>query len=148
MHIQTKYLGELEMDASKIIQFPAGIPGFKEETAFVLLDLPDNQLFQVLQSVQTVDVAFIVLHPFDLYPDYAFDLDDTMAEILEINKREDVVVLTIVTLKNPFAASTINLKAPILINPNRRLGKQYILNQDELASKAPITPEVAKVKGE
>ncbi|PAV31018.1 flagellar assembly protein FliW [Virgibacillus profundi] len=149
MRIQTKYLGDLAIDESKIIQFPAGLPGFINETGFVLLDLPDNPVFQILQSVSSADTAFIVTNPYHIYRDYSFDLDNNLMESLEISNEKDVTVLTIVTLKKPFQTSTLNLKAPIIINPNSKLGKQYILNVDDYPTKASIAPGTPeKVKGE
>ncbi|WP_163970547.1 flagellar assembly protein FliW [Oceanobacillus halotolerans] len=145
MNVQTKYLGELTIDREKVIQFPTGLPGFIEETKFVLLDLPENPVFQVLQSIHTKDVAFIVTNPYHFYQSYTFELDDSIIDPLAIKDSKDVVVLSIVTLKQPFENSTLNLKAPIIINAANQFGKQYILNIDDYPSKASIAP---KVKGE
>ncbi|GAB3056929.1 flagellar assembly protein FliW [Virgibacillus ainsalahensis] len=148
MKLQTKYVGEVEIETSKIIQFTQGLPGFIDETEFVLIDLQNNPVFQVLQSVHSVDTAFIVTNPYHIYQDYSFDIDDKLLKSLDIKTEKDVVIRSIVTLKNPFQTSTINLKAPIIINPSSKKGKQYILNRDDLPSKASIAPENVKVKGE
>lgn len=149
MKIHTKYLGEVEIEDSMVIHFFGGIPGFLEETEFVLLDLPDNPVFQILQSVKSVNMAFIVTNPYHIYQDYAFDLDDNVLESLQIKKENEVVVLTIVTLKKSFNASTLNLQAPLIINSSNRKGKQYILNTDDHPTKAPIAPvNSATVKGD
>lgn len=50
MKMTSTYLGEIEVDESKIIKFPSGIPGFSESKQFVLLELPDNPIFHILQS--------------------------------------------------------------------------------------------------
>ncbi|MFD1038881.1 flagellar assembly protein FliW [Virgibacillus byunsanensis] len=141
MNIETKYLGEVEIDTSKCITFPNGLPGFVEETKFVLLDLPGNPLFQVLQSTQTSNTAFIVTNPYHFYQAYSFELDDAIIETLNLNDQKDVVVLAIITLRKPFDQSTINLKAPVIINANNGTGKQFILNTDDYPSKASITIE-------
>lgn len=149
MHIQTKYFGETVVRESRIIQFSAGLPGFIGETEFVLLDLPENPAFQILQSVTSSNTAFIVLNPYHIYHDYSINLDDNLLESLKIDSEKDVAVLAIVTLKNPFHKSTVNLKAPIIINADSKQGKQYILNTDDYSAKAPIAPEnLSKVKGE
>ncbi|WP_068673076.1 flagellar assembly protein FliW [Oceanobacillus sp. Castelsardo] len=140
MKLQTKYLGEMEIEEQKQIYFANGIPGFPNEKQFVLLDVPDNPVFQILQSVESTYTAFFVINPFLLYKDYSFDLDENTIEILQINSEDEVVILSIVTLKDPFHSSTINLKAPIVINSNQMLGKQYILNQEAYPSKASIDP--------
>jgi len=140
MRIQTKYFGEMDIEKSKVIQFPNGLPGFNDETEFILLDLPDNPLFQVLQSVKTEHIAFISANPHAIYQHYSFQLEGSILEQLHIKEEKEVIVLSIVTLKKPFDKSTLNLKAPVIINARTMLGKQYILNTDVYSSTAPINP--------
>lgn len=147
MKLQTKYLGEVDINESDAINFINGIPGFIEETKFVLLDLPGNPLFQILQSIQSESVAFILTNPHQIYKDYAFELDDNTVNLLGIESEHDVAVLSIVTLGQSFEKSTLNLKAPIIINPNTKNGKQLILNTDDFATKAPIMPVKSADKG-
>lgn len=149
MNIKTKYFGEIEVDETKRIQFSAGLPGFADESAFILLDLPGNRVFQLLQSLQTPSIAFVVTTPYPFYPNYAVELDDNMMENLNIHHEADVSLLAIVTLAEPFEKSTLNLKAPVIINVNQQCGKQYILNTEEYTSKEPINPLASEsVKGE
>ncbi|WP_164668084.1 flagellar assembly protein FliW [Virgibacillus doumboii] len=149
MIIQTKYLGEMEIEESNAIKFPSGLPGFIDETDFVLLGLPGNPIFKVLQSTRTPNLAFIAANPYHFYEDYVIDLDDSIIENLQIRNDKEVVVLTIVTLKDPFENSTMNLKAPIIINSQKQRGKQYILNVDHYSSQAAIAPTKSSLeKGE
>lgn len=147
MKLQTKYLEEVDINEADTIYFKNGIPGFIEETKFVLLDLPDNPLFQILQSVKSQSVAFILTNPHQIYKNYAFEIDDNTVDSLGIESEHDVAILSIVTLGQSFEKSTLNLKAPIIINPNKKNGKQLILNIDELPTKAPIMPAKSADKG-
>ncbi|WP_337020113.1 flagellar assembly protein FliW, partial [Oceanobacillus massiliensis] len=79
-----------------------------------------------------------------IYQDYTFQLDDNLLDSLQITNEREVAVLSIVTLKNPFSTSTLNLKAPIIFNSERKLGKQYILNIEDYSSKASIVPPIAE----
>lgn len=147
--IDTKYLGSIEIDNQQIIQFSSGLPGFTDELEFVILDIPGNQAFQTLQSVVTPELAFIVTNPHQYYVEYTFQLDEQILENLGIENEKDVVVLSIVTLKSPFKMSTLNLKAPIIINSTKKQGKQYILNKEDYPTKAPIvSPNMQHVEGE
>ena len=149
MTVQTKYVGEVKLEQENIIHFPNGLPGFFNELKFALLDLPGNPIFQTLQSITTPSLAFIVTNPYHFYQDYTFKLDDTTQEILGIESERDIVVLSIVTLKSPFNTSTVNLKAPIIINSTHNQGKQYVINSDEYPTKASIVPaKSSKAKGE
>lgn|SRR5690625_4096577 len=147
--IGTKYLGDVEIDRNKVIRFPSGIPGFLDELEFIVLELPGNPIFQILQSVKTADLAFIVVNPYHFYKDYEFKLDEHLVATLQLTSEEDVTVLTIVTLKQPFQQSTINLKAPLIINHKLNVGKQYVLNSDKYSIKAPIASnQTAPQKGD
>lgn len=149
MDIQTKYLGKVSFKPSAIIQFPNGIPGFNDEKQFIRLELPGNHVFQILQSVTTEAIAFILTDPYHFYQQYSFELDEPTLESLSIQAREDVAVFSIVTLKQPFETSTINLKAPVIINLRKNYGKQLILNSDDYPTKASITPNQSiEMKGD
>lgn len=149
MKIDTKYLGQINIDPLKTIKFPSGIPGFQKELEFVLLDLPGNSIFQTLQSLKTPELAFIVVNPYHFYKDYEFRLEKNLLETLQINDEQDVTVLVIVTLKRPFHSSTVNLKAPLIVNSNLNIGKQYVLNSDDFPIKAPIVSDQSKkMKGD
>lgn len=138
MNIQTKYFEEIEINEEQIITFSQGLPGFHDQKEFVLLDLPDNPLFQVLQSITEEYVAFIVVNPYYFRKDYEFDLDDSLIELLQIESEKDVAVFSILSLKDPFETSTMNLQAPIIINVNKKLGKQYITNHKDYSTKELI----------
>src|SRR5690625_1181022 len=139
MNIQTKYLGNIDVKEAKVIQFPAGLPGFIDETKFVLLDLPGNEAFQILQSVTSEHIAYIVTNPYHFYHEFEYELEENVLESLSIKSEKDVIVLNIETLKDPFHTSTMNLKAPIILNSAEMHGKQYILNISDYSAKAPLS---------
>ena len=138
MNIQTKFHGEIEIQSEQLWNFPKGIPGFEEEKEFVLLPIEGNNMFQVLQSSNTPSVAFIVTNPYTLVEDYSFDIDEPTIELLNIEKPEDVFVLGILTLKQPFETSTINLQAPLIFQMNNRTAKQMILNDNRFSTRHTI----------
>lgn len=141
MKIKTAYFGEIESDPSSIITFEYGIPGFEEEKQFVLLPLEENSAFEVLQSIQTESLAFIVTTPASIVFNYSFDLDDATVHALQIKDEKEVAVLAIVSLKETLAQSTVNIKAPIVINTTNRKAKQVILNNEEFAIRHRISSE-------
>ncbi|WP_077307523.1 flagellar assembly protein FliW [Terribacillus halophilus] len=145
MNIETKYFGNMKVDEEKIIQFEKGLPGFREEKAFVLIDFPDNPVFQILQSTNTSHVAFVVANPYHFYQDFAFEIDNQSKDNLSITKKEQVMVLSILTLRDPFVGSTINLQAPLIINVDSLRGQQLILTEGD-AFRAPLQSEKARVK--
>ncbi|WNS81300.1 flagellar assembly protein FliW [Domibacillus sp. DTU_2020_1001157_1_SI_ALB_TIR_016] len=127
MKIQTKYHGEIEIAPSDVITFSSGIPGFESEKEFVLLSFPDNPAFYALQSVSTPSVGFVVADPFSFFIDYKVKIDDATIEALSIEGEEDVILLSILTVRDPFQETTANLQAPVVINKKTQAGRQLIL---------------------
>jgi flagellar assembly factor FliW len=144
MNIQTAYSGEIELDSTNIITFEHGIPGFEDEHDFVLLPIEDNEVFHVLQSIQTPALAFIVTNPYTITTNYSFDLEEATVHSLQIKEENDIAVFAIVSLKDSIAESTINLKAPIVLNTNNNKAKQVILNNDDYSIRHLISTESQK----
>ena len=131
MYINTKFLGEIEIQESEIITFEQGLPGFFEYKKFILIGLDADLPIAMLQSVEEVDINFVVAFPFAFNKDYAFDISEQDREELELSDESEVVTYSIVTLNETFMDSTLNLLAPVVINMNKKLGKQIVLNDNE-----------------
>ncbi|MBX0357534.1 flagellar assembly protein FliW [Halobacillus sp. Nhm2S1] len=139
MKMKTKYFGEIEVRDKECIEFSNGLPGFENYHSFVLLPVDELGAYYALQSVKEAGVCLIVTNPYHFYKDYEFDIDP---EELGIQSQEDIAIYNVVTLRNPFEKSTINLQAPIVMNTRQRKAKQLILNQVDYRTKHPLTPAV------
>ncbi|MGY4716170.1 flagellar assembly protein FliW [Bacillus velezensis] len=135
MIIKTKYHGEIRIDEGQIISFENGLPGFNDETQFVVLPLSEDSPFLALQSVKQEHIAFIVASPFIFFKGYEFDIDQATLELLHIEDIEDVEVMAILTLEEPFENTTANLKAPIIVNKKELKAKQIILHDASYETK-------------
>ena len=144
MNIKTAYLGEIEINPSDILSFEHGIPGFEDEKEFVQLPLSDESVFQVLQSVKTEGLAFIIASPYVAVANYSFELEEATIQALDIQREEEVAVFGIVSLKDTLADSTINLKAPIVVNIINKKAKQAILEKEDHAIRHKLDAESEK----
>ena len=147
MKINTKYHGEIEVPSEDILTFEYGIPGFGEEKQFVLLPLPENEWFYILQSVKTSQLGFVVTDPFMFFKEYDFELDQSSVEFLGNPSEKEVQVLSILTVREALHESTANLQAPIIINLANRKGKQVILTSTNYQTKHLIFAQPAGKKG-
>ncbi|MCF8890004.1 flagellar assembly protein FliW [Priestia megaterium] len=127
MKISTSYHGDIEIDNQQTLTFNQGIPGFLEETEFVILPLPEAEAFQVLQSIQTKELAFIITDPFQFFLDYDFHLEPQEIEKLQLQQAEDAAVYVLLTMSDSMEKITANLQAPVIINTKQQLAKQVIL---------------------
>ncbi|MFJ8246271.1 flagellar assembly protein FliW [Peribacillus asahii] len=139
MNISTKFHGEIEMNEEEIYTFESGIPGFLEKKQFGLLPLDETPFF-VLQSLETPEVAFIMTNPFDVFPTYEVNLSDEVLVDLQIQSQQDVTVFTILSVRDPFEQTTVNLQAPIILNHMKKLGKQYIMKTDNYTTRHKLIP--------
>ena len=108
MKVQTKAYGEIEIEDRQRISFPRGLFGFEELHDFVLLDAT-QQPFYWLQSVERVEVAFVLIDPKFFRPDYTPEVDPLELEEIGIITADDMLVFSIVTI--PPAAGRISWRA-------------------------------------
>lgn len=147
MNIQTAYHGNITVNDEELLSFIKGIPGFHDEKQFTLLPLEGNEWFQVLQSTSTPDLAFITTNPFLFFPEYDFELDGASLDQLGNPTTEDIQVLSILTVRDPFKESTANLQAPIIINTLNKSGKQVILTDTNYRTQHQILAQPDGKKG-
>lgn len=138
--------GELEIKEEEVYQFPKGLPGFEDETAYALIPWEDTP-FSYLQSVREPGISFLLVSPFMFVADYSFELGEADKEELRIE--EQVSVFSMVTIHSDTNKSTMNLLAPVVLNPEQRLGKQVVLHQSSYETRHLIwaEDEANSVKG-
>ena len=127
MKIETKFLGEVEIEENDILTFEYGLPGFPDKQKFTILPIDAELPLAFLQSTEEKSLSFVVAYPFAFKKDYVFDISDEDKLDLQIEKEEEILVYSIVTLKETFQDSTLNLLAPVILNVNKKLGKQIVL---------------------
>ncbi|NMA96403.1 MAG: flagellar assembly protein FliW [Clostridiales bacterium] len=138
MLVQTARFGSIEIESDKIIYFKEGLPGFESLTKFVLLSPPELSPFHILQSIEDGDIALIVTDPFIFKDDYAPYISKSIFKELEIEDDSQAVLFTIIVIPNDYKKMTANLMAPIIINSEKRLGKQIILDKGDYPIRYPI----------
>lgn len=128
-HMNTCDTLELETMAVRkenIIHLPMGLLGFENIKKYVLLSEPEDAPFHWLQVLDDSRLAFLVLSPFEVLPDYQLNLSDEDVEFLKLASPEDALVYNTVTV-HPGGRTTINLKGPIVLNRFSLRGKQVVL---------------------
>ncbi|MCL0061794.1 flagellar assembly protein FliW [Thermodesulfovibrionales bacterium] len=135
MKINTTRFGEVEVEESKIISFPLGIPGFPQLKRYFLFDYKDE--IKWLHATDDPDIAFVVTDPFNFFPDYSIEIADDVKEFLGIEDITNVVILIMLTIND--SGLNANLKAPIIINVSNFRGTQVILDTDNYSFRVPLT---------
>ena len=108
----------------------------------MLLADAENDSLGWLQSIMRPEIALAVVSPRRFVPDYQLRVARSELSALELDDLRQAQVLLVVG-KNEFGV-TVNLKAPLVINIDRRLASQVIANGDQpvqyqlTAEKAPL----------
>jgi flagellar assembly factor FliW len=128
MNIITSRFGPLEIRGESVILFPNGMMGWEECREWVLLADAQNDSLAWLQSIERPDVALAVVSPRRFVPGYRIMISRRELAALGLDDVKSANVLAIVGKTS--RSMTLNLKAPLLINPVRRLGSQVIAQGD------------------
>lgn len=143
MILKTTRFGDVDVDDDAIITFTQPILGFQEYRRFVILPGPTDSPLKWLQSTESGELAFILMDPRSVIPDYEVRMGSQEMAELAVNAVEELEVYTLVVVPQDCTQVRTNLKAPILINSRQRLGKQTILDR----SKYPIQFFLAQAQG-
>jgi flagellar assembly factor FliW len=139
MLIKSIRFGEREVEESKIILMPGGMLGFSEEKRYVLLTPPQPGPFLWLQAVDNPHLAFVVVHAKKSFPGCAFALTaEEFSSLGLVDAQSEVIFLLVVTLAPNPRDITVNLHGPILLNPDRMLARQIVLDGANYSSRQPF----------
>jgi flagellar assembly factor FliW len=139
MIIKTTRFGEIEIDESRAINFAEGIVGFPEDKKYVLMEHKPGSPFMWLQSLNSPGLAFVVMNPFQVFPDYLKDISPEEENTLKPGSNETVMIFSIVTIPSGRAdESTVNLMGPVVIDPEIKEGKQVILANSGYSHRHPL----------
>ncbi|QHW32594.1 flagellar assembly protein FliW [Paenibacillus rhizovicinus] len=127
MKFETRRFGEIVIKEDQTYHFERGIPGFEHDRQFMFVTTEELEPFAHMQSLEDGELAFIVTDPFVFFPNYEFNLPESVMNELQISSEEHVSIRVIVSINGELEQATANLIAPIIMNTNKRLGKQVIL---------------------
>ncbi len=116
MKLKTLQFGEIEFEKEHIISFPDGILGFEDLKEFLLINTEDD-IFYWLTSVSNSEIVFPLIGTRVIDSGYPEKPDKEAFGIVKLDK-------------DPLKI-TVNLKAPVYIDQNRKEGFQTILDDDK-----------------
>lgn len=137
MEILSPIHGKITYNEDEVINFEKTIPGFNELKRFILKDIEESA-FKLLQSIEDVNVGFVVVSPFIVEEKYEIKLSDEVIKTLGVSNEEDVLLYSLVTLNSNVENITANLKAPIVINVNNKKAQQFITDKIKYKIKHPL----------
>jgi flagellar assembly factor FliW len=109
--ILTKPFGSMELDERQRIRLPFGLLGFESLHDYALLDA-EQPPFYWLQSLEVVEIAFVLIEPRVFRPDYSPGVSPEELAEIGILKPEEALVFAIVTIPEDPRRMTAILPEP------------------------------------
>ncbi len=132
------FFKDLVYSKDDVLTFPSGIPGFEKAKEFVIVSIPDFAPFEWLVCTDGSRLRFAIINPLLFLPDYSPAMVKEQLEDLDVGKPEDILLYSIVTIRENPLESTANLVGPLIINRVKRLGKQIIIDDDRYSTQEPL----------
>ncbi|AAX16700.1 flagellar assembly protein FliW [Borrelia hermsii] len=110
--------------------FPDGILGFEEIKEFIIKD-SEYKPFSIMQSING-EINFLVTSPFNFLEKYLPNIEEKDWLDVQAENEDEKVILCIINMHvKTYKEITANLKAPIILNKKKLIGKQAISTNEE-----------------
>ena len=129
MHIETSRFGNLILNTDELFLFPQGMVGLETLRQWALIPDPDNESVAWLQSASRGDRAIPLVSPRAFFPEYRIHVSRRDMAALHMRPGAELYVMT--TVAGHVGKLTTNLRAPLLLNLDKRLGCQVITSDDQ-----------------
>ncbi|MBR3788711.1 MAG: flagellar assembly protein FliW [Clostridia bacterium] len=128
MIYKTRDFGEREIPDSKVIIFKQPIFGFDDYKRYTLIfDEEIGEQIVWLQSLEEPGLCFLLFNPSQFEDFYKPEITEENEKLLGSG---EYACWTVLSLKEDFEASTVNLKSPVVINSTTGVAAQILLEQD------------------
>ena len=138
VNLQSVLLGSLQIRADTIISFGAGLPGFAHLRDFALVETQRDDLVW-LQSVDLPELTFLLADPFALVAGFEVDIPASDLAAMGATDQRDALLVLVVAQLDGGQPTSANLQSPVVIDRDRRLGRQVVLPDSRYGMHHPIT---------
>ena len=143
MEIETTRFGILHVREDQVIDVPSGILGFPEDKRYLLFNHQEGSPFWWFQSLDHGALAFVLIDPFLIMPDYELEMSPEDTARLQLEKEEEglqgVQPMALVSIsRGEPRVITANLLGPVVINLNKRVARQVVLDRQNYSHRFPV----------
>lgn len=142
VEVNTRIFGKIAVEEEKIICFEKGILGFPDLKDFTLVfdaEKGNEAKIKWLQSLDEPSFALPVMNPDLVMPGYTPTFpEELLSPLGEEMETQEKLLLVTVTVPADVTKTTINLKAPIIINTENMKAVQLICEDETFSIKYAI----------
>ncbi len=129
MRIETARFGDVDIEPEDILLFPQGVMAFEDLKHWVLLADDHVETIGWLQCVTRPEIALAVASPRRYAPGYQVQVKRSQVQPLELGQEHQAFVLAV--LNKEAEEYSLNLRAPLIINLDRRIGRQVVTTDEQ-----------------
>lgn len=129
--------GPFQADVRDLVSFPQGLPGFEQCRQFAVLSRGTNGPLQCLHAVDGRRPSFLVINPYAALASFRSVLSES--DRLRLSATDDTPLLWLAIVTIVAGEATVNLRAPIVINPARMIGYQVLPNDSVYPLAYPLS---------
>ena len=142
MLIKTKDFDYVEVSEKDILSFPNGIYAYENTKEFVLLKNPDNQCLMHLQAVSDDAPRLFLVDPYMFFEEYKPLLPEGTTDLLKAEKANNLSYFVVAVIPENIKNMTVNLRSPVIINFEKRIGAQIILENKGYDVRTRLFPPI------
>ena len=136
--IHSPKLGEVKYKEDDLITLTTPLLGFAELSDYLIISNSDYFPFLWLQSVEDPSVCFILIEPNPFFEGYAPNINKRELKVL--GNITELKIFCIVVIPEDPQMATANLRAPLVVNFERKIAKQIVLDDDKYNIRSRLFP--------
>lgn len=127
IQVNSSRFGRLNVEADQILTVRGDIYGMEGLHHFILVDEPSTKPFRWLQSIEHPWVALPLLASEDLIFEYDLQISYEDLTAINLETTENAEIYIVATIPQVILHSHVNLRAPVVFNPQEKLIRQVDL---------------------
>lgn len=145
--ISTTRFGDIEYEQHDVLNFTEPILGFPNSSSFIILNHEKHSPFKWLQSLNEPHLAFLIIDPAIVIPNFEPELPEVDAQELQLSLDTPRIVYVIANIpRGRPEEMTVNLAGPIVINAEKAIAKQVVIHDPKYSIKHKILHEQAVIQ--
>ncbi len=126
MQYSTSRFGTIETNEGQEIRIKGGLFGFTNLSKYIIIHQRNQGPFVWLQSLERPELAFPLIDPHLVYPDYVLELSREEADGIGIEDENDVKIFVLVAIQVGNKRLQLNMQGPLIINQKNSLAMQFV----------------------
>jgi len=138
LNIDTIRFGNIEIEEEKVITIVEGMFGFPGRHRYIILEHKEGSPFRWFQCVDDPSLAFVIIDPEMFQPQYRAAVPKEHLLALGLQDPLQAAVFVVVNIASDHSMITANLEGPVVVNPEKMVGRQIVLSDSSYSTRHVI----------